>query len=169
MVDLEDSVSFRIDLIWDGDNIKTKTYPKITVSNAILILTNVLENIKEIDMKAHRCLDSFDTIMYPVGVGIESALKSIKETLRNCGSRFVGGHLFHIERVGGELEVEIDKDSRVVDITTYDGNSYFSVYRREIDVRYIKEICEEIKDTMDKFKQSFLTEDDAAEAIFKDI
>ena len=44
--------------------------------------------------------------MYPVGVGIERAVKSIKETLRNCDGRFVGGHLFRIERVGGELEVE---------------------------------------------------------------
>lgn len=83
VVDLEDSVSFRIDLIWDDVTIKSKKYKKISVSNAITILTNVLENIKEIDTKAHRCIDSFDTIMYPVGVGVESALKSIKETLRN--------------------------------------------------------------------------------------
>lgn len=83
MVDLEDSVSFRIDLIWDDVTIKSKKYQKISVSNAILILTNVLENIKEIDTKAHRCLDSFDTIMYPVGVEIERAVNSIKETLRN--------------------------------------------------------------------------------------
>ena len=89
VVDLQDSVSFRIDLIWDDVTIKSKKYQKISVSNAITILTNVLENIKEIDMKTQRCLDSFDTIMYPVGVGIESAVKSIKETLRNCGSRFV--------------------------------------------------------------------------------
>lgn len=136
--DLGDSVSLIIELIWDDVNIKTKTYPNITVSNAILILTNVLENIKEIDTKAHRCLDSFDTIMYPVGVGVESALNSIKETLRNCGGRFVGGHLFRIERVGGELEVEVNEETKVVEITLYDGDSYFSIYRREIDVRYIK-------------------------------
>lgn len=66
--DLGDSVSLIIELIWDDVNIKTKTYPKTTVSNAILILINILENIKKIDAKAHRCLDSFDTIMYHVGV-----------------------------------------------------------------------------------------------------
>lgn len=169
VVDLEDSVSFRIDLIWDDVTIKSKKYKKISVSNAIIILTNVLENIKEIDMKTQRCLDSFDTIMYPVGVGIENALKSIKETLRNCGCRFVGGHLFRIERVGGELEVEVNEGSKVVEITLYDGDSYFSIYRREIDVRYIKEMCEEIKGIADKFNQSFLTEDEAVETVFKDI
>lgn len=169
VVDLEDSVSFRIDLIWDDVTIKSKKYQKISVSNAITILTNVLENIKEIDMKAHRCLDSFDTIMYPVGVGIENAVKSIKETLRNCGGKFVGGHLFRIERVGGELEVEVNEESKVVEITLYDGDSYFSIYRREIDVRYIKEMCEEIKGIADKFNQSFLTEDEAVETVFKDI
>lgn len=68
--DLGDSVSLIIELIWDDVNIKTKTYPNITVSNAIFILTNILENIKKIDEKVHRCLDSFDTIMYPVGVGM---------------------------------------------------------------------------------------------------
>lgn len=47
--DLGDSVSLIIELIWDDVNIKTKTYPNITVSNAILILTNILENIKKID------------------------------------------------------------------------------------------------------------------------
>ena len=94
VVDLEDSVSFRIDLIWDDVTIKSKKYQKISVSNAILILTNVLENIKKIDEKAHRCLDSFDTIMYPVGVGIENAVKSIKETIKTCGGRFVGGSSF---------------------------------------------------------------------------
>ena len=169
VVDLEDSVSFRIDLIWDDVTIKSKKYQKISVSNAITILTNVLENIKEIDMKTQRCLDSFDTIMYPVGVGIESAVKSIKETLRNCGSRFVGGHLFRVERVGGELEVEVNEESKVVEITLYDGDSYFSIYRREIDVRYVKEMCEEIKGIADKFNQSFLTEDEAIETVFKDI
>lgn len=169
MVDLEDSVSFRIDLIWDGVTIKSKKYQKISVSNAITILTNVLENIKEIDMKTQRCLDSFDTIMYPVGVGIENALKSIKETLRNCGCRFVGGHLFRVERVGGELEIEVNEDTKVVEITLYDGDSYFSIYRREIDVRYVKEMCEEIKGIADKFNQSFLTEDEAIETVFKDI
>lgn len=167
--DLGDSVSLIIELIWDDVNIKTKTYPNITVSNATLILTNILENIKKIDEKAHRCLDSFDTIMYPVGVGIENALKSIKETLKNCGGRFVGGHLFRIERVGGELEVEVNEESKVVEITLYDGDSYFSIYRREIDVRYIKEMCEEIKGIADKFNQSFLTEDEAIETVFKDI
>ena len=60
--------------------------------------------------------------MYPVGVGIENALKSIKETLRNCGGRFVGGHLFRIERVGGELEVEVNEESKVVEITLYDDD-----------------------------------------------
>lgn len=169
VVDLGDSVSFRIDLIWDDVTIKSKKYKKISVSNAILILTNVLENIKKIDEKAYRCVDSFDTIMYPVGVGIENALKSIKETLRNCGCRFVGGHLFHIERVGGELEVEINEESKVVEITIYDGDSYFSIYRREIDVRYIKEMCEEIKGIADKFNQNFLTEDETIETVFKDI
>ena len=167
--DLGDSVSLIIELIWDDVNIKTKTYPNITVSNAILILTNILENIKKIDEKAHRCLDSFDTIMYPVGVGIENALKSIKETLKNCGSRFIGGHLFRVERVGGELEVEVNEESKVVEITLYDGDNYFSIYRREIDVRYIKEMCEEIKGIADKFNQSFLTEDEAIETVFKDI
>ena len=132
-------------------------------------MTNILENIKKIDEKAHRCLDSFDTIMYPIGVGIENAVKSIKETLRNCGGRFVGGHLFRIERVGGELEVEVNEESKVVEITIYDGNSYFSIYRREIDVRYIKEMREEIKGIADKFNQSFLTEDEAVETVFKDI
>ena len=169
VVDLEDSVSFRIDLIWDDVTIKSKEYQKISVSNAIIILTNVLENIKKIDEKVHRCLDSFDTIMYPIGVGIESALKSIKETLRDCGGRFVEGHLFRIERVGGELEVEVNEDTKVVEITLYDGDSYFSIYRREIDVRYIKEMCEEIKGIADKFNQSFLTEDEAVETVFKDI
>lgn len=169
MVDLEDSVSFRIDLIWDDVTIKSKKYQKISVSNAILILTNVLENIKKIDEKAYRCVDSFDTIMYPVGVGIENAVKSIKEILKTCGGRFVGGHLFRIERVGGELEVEINEESKVVEISLYDGNSYFSIYRREIDVRYIKEMCEEIKGIADKFNQSFLTEDEAVETVFKDI
>ena len=167
--DLGDSVSLIIELIWDDVNIKTKTYPNITVSNAILILTNILENIKKIDEKVHRCLDSFDTIMYPVGVGIENALKSIKETLKNCGSRFIGGHLFRIGRVGGELEVEVNEESKVVEITIYDGDSYFSIYRREIDVRYVKEMCEEIKGIADKFNQSFLTEDEAIETVFKDI
>ena len=167
--DLGDSVSLIIELIWDDVNIKTKTYPNITVSNAILILTNVLENIKEIDTKAHRCLDSFDTIMYPVGVGIERAVNSIKETLRNLGGRFVGGHLFRIERVGGELEVEVNEETKVVEITLYDGDSYFSIYRREIDVRYIKEMCEEIKGITDKFNQNFLTEDEAIETVFNDI
>lgn len=167
--DLGDSVSLIIELIWDDVNIKTKTYPNITVSNAILILTNILENIKKIDEKVHRCLDSFDTIMYPVGVGIESAAKSIKETLRNCGGRFVGEHLFHIERVGGELEIEVNEETKVVEITLYDGDSYFSIYRREIDVRYVKEMCEEIKGIADKFNQSFLTEDEAIETVFKDI
>ena len=169
VVDLEDSVSFRIDLIWDDVTIKSKKYQKISVSNAILILTNVLENIKKIDEKAHRCLDSFDIIMYPVGVGIESALKSIKDTLKNCECRFVGGCLFRIERVGGELEVEVNEETKVVEITFYDGDSYFSIYRREIDVRYIKEMCEEIKGIADKFNQNFLTEDEAVETIFKDI
>ena len=167
--DLGDSVSLIIELILDDVNIKTKTYPNITVSNATLILTNILENIKKIDEKVHRCLDSFDTIMYPVGVGIESAAKSIKETLRNCGGRFIGGHLFRIERVGGELEVEINEESKVVEITIYDGDSYFSIYRREIDVRYIKEMCEEIKGITDKFNQNFLTEDEAIETVFNDI
>ena len=167
--DLGDSVSLIIELIWDDVNIKTKTYPNITVYNAILILTNILENIKEIDMKTQRCLDSFDTIMYPIGVGIENAVKSIKETLRNCGCRFVGGYLFRIERVGGELEVEVNEESKVVEITIYDGDSYFSIYRREIDVRYIKDMCEEIKGITDKFNQSFLTEDEAVETVFKDI
>lgn len=167
--DLGDSVSLIIELIWDDVNIKTKTYPNITVSNAILILTNILENIKKIDEKVHRCLDSFDTIMYPVGVGIESAAKSIKETLRNCGGRFIGGHLFRIERVGGELDVEINEESKVVEITIYDGDSYFSIYRREIDVRYIKEMREEIKGITDKFNQNFLTEDEAIETVFNDI
>lgn len=167
--DLGDSVSLIIELTLDDVNIKTKTYPNITVSNATLILTNILENIKKIDEKVHRCLDSFDTIMYPVGVGIESAAKSIKETLRNCGGRFIGGHLFRIERVGGELEVEINEESKVVEITFYDGDSYFSIYRREIDVRYIKEMCEEIKGITDKFNQNFLTEDEAIETVFNDI
>lgn len=169
VVDLADSVSFRIDLIWDDVTIKSKKYQKISVSNAIIILTNVLENIKKIDEKVHHCLDSFDTIMYPVGVGIENAVKSIKETLKNCGGRFVGGHLFRIERVGGELEVEVNEETKVVEITLYDGDSYFSIYRREIDVRYVKEICEEIKGIADKFNQSFLTEDEAIETVFKDI
>ena len=80
-----------------------------------------------------------------------------------------GGHLFRIERVGGELEVEINEESKVVEITIYDGDSYFSIYRREIDVRYIKEMCEEIKGIEDKFNQSFLTEDDTIETVFKDI
>ena len=66
-MDLEDSVSFRIDLIWDDVTIKSKKYQKISVSNAILILTNVLENIKKIDEKAHRCLDSFDTTLLGLG------------------------------------------------------------------------------------------------------
>ena len=167
--DLGDSVSLIIELIWDDVNIKTKTFPKITVSNAILILTNILENIKEIDTKVHHCLDSFDAIMYPVGVGIESAVKSIKETLINCGGRFVGGHLFRIERVGGELEIEVNEDTKVVEITLYDGDSYFSIYRREIDVRYIKDMCKEIKSIADKFNQNFLTEDEAIETVFKDI
>jgi hypothetical protein len=167
--DLGDSVSLIIELIWDDVNIKTKTYPNITVSNATLILTNILENIKKIDTKAHRCLDSFDTIMYPVGVRIEKAVKSIEETLRNCDGRFVGGHLFRIERVGGELEVEVNEETKVVEITLYDGDSYFSIYRREIDVRYIKEMCEEINGVADKFNQSFLTEDEAIETVFKDI
>ena len=131
--DLGDSVSLIIELIWDDVNIKTKTFPKITVSNAILILTNILENIKEIDTKVHHCLDSFDTIMYPVGVGIESAVKSIKETLRSCGGRFVGGHLFRIERVGGELEVEVNEESKVVEITLYDGDSYFSNIKNNVN------------------------------------
>lgn len=169
VTDLGDSVSLAIKLIWDDVTIKTKTYKQITVSNAILILTNTLENIKKIDEKAHRCLDSFDTIMYPVGVGIESALKSIKDTLKNCGCRFVGGYLFRIERVGGELEVEANEETRVVEITLYDGDSYFSIYRREIDVRYIKEMCEEIKGIADRFNQSFLTEDEAVETVFNDI
>lgn len=167
--DLGDSVSLIIELIWDDVNIKTKTYPNITVSNAILILTNILENIKKIDEKVHRCLDSFDTIMYPVGVGIESAAKSIKETLRNCGGRFIGGHLFRIERVGGELEIDVNEETKVVEITLYDGDSYFSIYRREIDVRYIKEMREEIKGITDKFNQNFLTEDEAIETVFNDI
>lgn len=107
--------------------------------------------------------------MYPIGVGIESALKSIKETLRNCGGRFVEGHLFRIERVGGELEVEVNEDTKVVEISLYDGDSYFSIYRREIDVRYIKEMCEEIKGIADKFNQNFLTEDEAIETVFTDI
>lgn len=169
VVDLGNSVSFRIDLIWDDVTIKSKKYQKISVSNAITILTNVLENIKEIDEKAYRCVDSFDTIMYPVGVGIENALKSIKEILRNCGCRFVGGHLFRIERVGGKLEVEVNEETKVVEISLYDGDSYFSIYRREIDVRYIKEMCEEIKGIADKFNQNFLTEDEAVETVFKDI
>lgn len=169
VVDLEDSVSFRIDLIWDDVTIKSKKYQKISVSNAIIILTNILENIKEIDTKAQRCLESFDTVMYPVGVGIESALKSIRDTIKNCGGRFDSGNTFHIERVGGELEVEVDEDKRTIEITIYDGDSYSLVYRREIDVRYIKEICEEIRDIVDKFNQSFLTEDEAVETVFKDI
>lgn len=131
VVDLKDSVSFRIDLIWDDVTIKSKKYKKISVSNAILILTNILENIKEIDTKAHHCLDSFDTIMYPVGVGVENAVKSIKETLRDCGGKFVGGHLFRIERVGvveatygypsnSQFLVEIDVPSKnVVGATTH--------------------------------------------------
>lgn len=73
------------------------------------------------------------------------------------------------ELVGGELEVEVNEESKVVEITIYDGDSYFSIYRREIDVRYIKEMCEKIKGIADKFNQSFLTEDEAVETVFKDI
>ena len=77
VVDLEDSVSFRIDLIWDDVTIKSKKYQKISVSNAITILTNVLENIKEIDMKTQRCLDSFDTIMYPSFLTEDEAVETV--------------------------------------------------------------------------------------------
>ena len=52
-----------------------------------------------------------------------------------------------------------------MEITLYDGDSYFSIYRREIDVRYIKEMCEEIKGIADKFNQSFLTEDEIIKLI----
>ena len=108
--------------------------------------------------------------MYPVGVGVENAVKSIKETLRNCGGRFVGGYLFRIERVGGELEVEVNEETKVVEISLYGGDKFiFQFNRREIDVRYIKEMCEEIKGIADKFNQSFLTEDEAIETVFKDI
>lgn len=67
------------------------------------------------------------------------------------------------------MEIEVNEDTKVVEITLYDGDSYFSIYRREIDVRYIKEMCEEIKGIADKFNQSFLTEDEAIETVFKDI
>lgn len=56
-----------------------------------------------------------------------------------------------------------------MEITLYDGGSYFSIYRREIDVRYVKEMCEEIKGIADKFNQNFLTEDETIETVFKDI
>lgn len=167
--DLGDSVSLIIELIWDDVNIKTKTCPNITVSNAILILTNILENIKKIDEKVHRCLDSFDTIMYPVGVGISKAVKDIEDGLKSCGFTNLCGEYF-IKCFDGGLGVIVSEEKRLVEIFISIGRSDFLIYRREINVLYIKEMWAEIENIIDRFKQEFPANDNvAAETIFKNI
>lgn len=67
VVDSGDSLSLTVVLNF---KIKAKTYSETNVSDIINIMTRVLENVKELDAKAHKKVDSFDTVLYPVGVGI---------------------------------------------------------------------------------------------------
>lgn len=197
VVDLEDSVSFRIDLIWDDVTIKSKKYQKISVSNAITILTNVLENIKEIDMKTHhnitvsdaiRILTSmlkhveeiytkaqkdlklFEVTLYPVNVGLEEAIKYIEELLICCDFEPQRKGVWRIDRVGSMLKVHVDKGKRIIEIFICgDRIDWELIYRREINIKNNKELCEEIKSIIDKFKQLYLPPEVAVETFFKEL
>lgn len=72
VVDNGDSLSLTVELNMD---IKAKIYSKTTISDIVYIMTHVLENVKELDAKAHKKVDSFDTFLSPVGVVEISSIK----------------------------------------------------------------------------------------------
>lgn len=70
----------------------------------------------------------------------------------------------------GGLGVIVSEEKRLVEIFISIGRSDFLIYRREINVLYIKEMWAEIENIIDRFKQEFSANDNvAAETIFKNI
>ena len=166
VVDSGDSLSLTVELNMD---IKAKTYSETTVSNIIYIMTHVLENVKELDAKAHKKVDSFDTVLYPVDVEISKAVKDIGDGLKSCGFTNLYD-LYFIRRFDGGLGVIVSEEKRFVEIFISIGRRDFSIYRREINVENIKEIWTEIESIIDRFKQTFPANDSVvAETVFKDI
>lgn len=166
VVDSGDSLSLTVVLNF---KIKAKTYSETNVSDIINIMTRVLENVKELDAKAHKKVDSFDTVLYPVGVGISKAVKDIEDGLKSCGFTNLCGEYF-IKCFDGGLGVIVSEEKRLVEIFISIGRSDFLIYRREINVLYIKEMWAEIENIIDRFKQEFPANDNvAAETIFKNI
>ena len=163
-----DSLSLDIDLRENQISFGSRTYSEISVSDVIRILANVLKNVEELDVKTRKNIDSFDSVLYPVGVGMEKAVNDIKDILYNCGCIYTHS-VYGIERVGVAREIEVNGIERRVEIVIFDGESDFLVYRREINLSYIKEMCEEIKSIIDKFKQSLPTRYDVVETVFTDV
>ena len=166
VVDSGDSLSLIVELNMD---IKAKTYSETTVSDIIYIMTHVLENVKELDAKAHKKVDSFDTVFYPVDVEISKAVKDIGDSLKSCGfTNFYD--VYFTRRFDGGLGVIVSEEKRFVEIFISISSREFSIYRREITAENIKEMWAEIENIIDRFKQAFPANDSvAAETIFKDI
>lgn len=166
VVDSGDSLSLTVELNVD---IKAKTYSETTVSDIIYIMTHVLENVKELDAKAHKKVDSFGTVFYPVDVEISKAVKDIGDGLKSCG--FTSFYdVYFTRRFDGGLGVIVSEEKRFVEIFISICRRDFSIYRREISVENIKEMWTEIESIIDRFKQAFPVNDSAtAETVFKDI
>lgn len=169
-VDSEGSLTLTVEEKSSLDNVKTKTFSDTNVSNIIYIMTCVLENVKELDAKAHEKVDSFDKVLYPVGVGISKAVKDIGDGLKRCGfANLFDWDWYFLKRFDGGLWVTVDEEKRLVGISISVGGKDFLVYRREINVENIKEIWAEIESIIDRFKQAFPADTNVEETVFKGI
>lgn len=169
VVDSGDSLSLTVEETSSLEDIKTKTYSDTTVSNIIYIMTHVLENVKELDLKAYEKVDSFDRV-YPADVEISKAVKDIEDGLKSCGfTNLFDWDLYFLKRFDGGLWVTVNEEKRLVGISISIGGHEFLIYRREINILYIKEMWAEIEDIINRFKQAFPADVNVEETVFKGI
>lgn len=166
----EVSLSLTIVIKYNIDEIYTKTHHNITVSDAIRILTSMLKHVEEIYTKAQKDLKLFEVTLYPVNVGLEEAIKYIEELLICCDFEPQRKGVWRIDRVGSMLKVHVDKGKRIIEIFICgDRIDWELIYRREINIKNNKEMCEEIKSIIDKFKQLYLPPEVVVETFFKEL
>lgn len=169
VVDSGDSLSLTVEETSSFENIKTKTYSETNVPNIIYIMTRMLENVKELDLKAYEKVDSFDKV-YPADVEILKAVKDIGDGLKRCGfTNLFDWDWYFLKRFDGGLGVTVNAEKRLVGMYISIGGHEFVVYRREINVLHIKEMWAEIEDIINRFKQAFPADVSVEETVFKGI
>lgn len=164
------SLSLTIVIKYNIEEIYTKTHHNITVAEAIRILTSMLKHAEEIYTKAQKDLKLFEVTLYHVNVGLEEAIKHIEDLLICYDFEPQRQGVWRIDRVGSMLKVHINKRGRIVEIFIRgDRADWELIYRREINIKNNKEMCEEISSIINKFKQLYLPPEVVVETFFKEL